>query len=341
MITDKPSKDFFVTAFRDAKSSLKCCMDSVIKLEEKIPNHYLFKKNKLYSSPLEIYCQALIARIIVLQVAKALLENIDFSKFDSWDDLCCHVSERLANIDDSWKENPEHEQAFYECGILSSILEFENNKGSFYGVTNGLMTALLDTDLPDEIYIPQIAEKNLIILLPEFILIESRVDRLTYIKDIVVTPCDEQISFGGMSVVCSSQENSLDVSSFYCVMFKDERGYHGTPRNLENINIHKIVLGVLYHLGKEKEKEQNEAIAVRPLSKHNSRSNKIKASERSIKIIGESYKPRIKYVSSASNGTHDSPITHWRRGHWRNHRCGKQLQDTKLIWIKPVLINAI
>lgn len=40
------------------------------------------------------------------------------------------------------------------------------------------------------------------------------------------------------------------------------------------------------------------------------------------------------------SGTHESPITHWRRGHWRNQPCGEKLQNSKLIWIQPTLINA-
>lgn len=34
-----------------------------------------------------------------------------------------------------------------------------------------------------------------------------------------------------------------------------------------------------------------------------------------------------------------SPRAHWRRGHWRNQRHGEELADTKLIWIKPTLVN--
>lgn len=37
---------------------------------------------------------------------------------------------------------------------------------------------------------------------------------------------------------------------------------------------------------------------------------------------------------------HASPITHWRRGHWRNQPCGEKLQDSKIIWIQPTLINS-
>lgn len=38
-------------------------------------------------------------------------------------------------------------------------------------------------------------------------------------------------------------------------------------------------------------------------------------------------------------GTHASPNTHWRRGHWRNARVGEKRQEQKLIWIPPAMVN--
>jgi hypothetical protein len=40
-----------------------------------------------------------------------------------------------------------------------------------------------------------------------------------------------------------------------------------------------------------------------------------------------------------SNGTHASPHTHWRRGHNARRRCGKGREQTRVVWIKPVLVN--
>lgn len=42
---------------------------------------------------------------------------------------------------------------------------------------------------------------------------------------------------------------------------------------------------------------------------------------------------------NTTHNNHTSPITHWRRGHWRNQPCGEKLQDSKIIWIQPTLIN--
>jgi len=38
-------------------------------------------------------------------------------------------------------------------------------------------------------------------------------------------------------------------------------------------------------------------------------------------------------------GTHASPRTHWRRGHWRNHAVGEGRLSRRRLWIKPMLIN--
>lgn len=39
-------------------------------------------------------------------------------------------------------------------------------------------------------------------------------------------------------------------------------------------------------------------------------------------------------------GHHASPEMHWRRGHWRRQAHGKGRLDRRLLWIKPMLINA-
>jgi hypothetical protein len=53
-----------------------------------------------------------------------------------------------------------------------------------------------------------------------------------------------------------------------------------------------------------------------------------------IKYVGTSFKDYSK--SDAKTGTIS---THWRRGHWRNQKIGKELQDKKLVWIMPTIVN--
>lgn len=43
---------------------------------------------------------------------------------------------------------------------------------------------------------------------------------------------------------------------------------------------------------------------------------------------------------STGSFTGDSKKTHWRRGHWRNQPHGEKLSLVKLVWIKPVMVNA-
>lgn len=55
-------------------------------------------------------------------------------------------------------------------------------------------------------------------------------------------------------------------------------------------------------------------------------------------IIGENY--RIKRERVEATGTHASPQTHWRSGHWRQQPIGKRDNpEYKTIWIEPVLVN--
>lgn len=53
--------------------------------------------------------------------------------------------------------------------------------------------------------------------------------------------------------------------------------------------------------------------------------------------IGEHF--RVEYEKHAPEGTHRSPIAHWRVGHWRNQRFGPLLANSKRIWIKPVFVG--
>ncbi len=45
-------------------------------------------------------------------------------------------------------------------------------------------------------------------------------------------------------------------------------------------------------------------------------------------------------IHEDGEGYHRSPKPHWRRGHYRNQRCGVQLTETRLVFIKPVLVRA-
>jgi hypothetical protein len=57
------------------------------------------------------------------------------------------------------------------------------------------------------------------------------------------------------------------------------------------------------------------------------------------RVIGEGYKPKV-IRNYTPTGTHASPTTHWRSGHWRQQPYGNQQEPKyKTIWIEPTLVN--
>lgn len=55
--------------------------------------------------------------------------------------------------------------------------------------------------------------------------------------------------------------------------------------------------------------------------------------------IGRGFKTQ-KGTSTQPVGTHASPQTHWRTGHWRRVPCGQGRKERKWQWIRPTLVNA-
>lgn len=53
-----------------------------------------------------------------------------------------------------------------------------------------------------------------------------------------------------------------------------------------------------------------------------------------VHLLGHKLK---KYLNSQRTNSEVEP--HWRRGHWRNQPFGKNLSETKLIWIKPTIVK--
>jgi hypothetical protein len=59
--------------------------------------------------------------------------------------------------------------------------------------------------------------------------------------------------------------------------------------------------------------------------------------------LGKNFKSLTENDNSAMNptgiGTHKSPRTHWRRGHYKKVAIGKNRMDRKVVWIRPILVN--
>lgn len=85
--------------------------------------------------------------------------------------------------------------------------------------------------------------------------------------------------------------------------------------------------------------EENSVFSPHPF---NDRSSKHQPKQRlTAKIIGENYQIKQERENQSSSTKHDSPITHWRSGHWRYQPYGsRDNPQYKLKWIEPMLINA-
>lgn len=55
--------------------------------------------------------------------------------------------------------------------------------------------------------------------------------------------------------------------------------------------------------------------------------------------LGKNYKTTTE-SSNFQGGTHKSPETHWRKGHFKKVAIGKERTDRKVVWIRPVLVNS-
>ncbi|MDJ1174887.1 hypothetical protein [Roseofilum capinflatum] len=56
-------------------------------------------------------------------------------------------------------------------------------------------------------------------------------------------------------------------------------------------------------------------------------------------MVGADYKQSIESKRTPGGGTHASPRTHWRMGHWRRVAIGAGRVERSWRWIKPVLVN--
>jgi hypothetical protein len=57
------------------------------------------------------------------------------------------------------------------------------------------------------------------------------------------------------------------------------------------------------------------------------------------RYVGRTFRySRTLHEPTGARGTHASPRSHWRRGHWRQQACGPLRQEHKTIWIQPIFI---
>ncbi|MEJ6002629.1 hypothetical protein [Paucibacter soli] len=179
----------------------------------------------------------------------------------------------------------------------------------------------------------------------EITLTGSPVGRDDVMDDVVewaAMKCDDGVSIEAALTVAYTQpaHDSLEQSGY----FDDQEKLHGQARaaspQLELLAKCILFLGLPEAMKKEF-LERTEAKKV--LLRAQSGAHKRKAGRtvaRSYDRIMVDAPPAPATSSTVTDGEHRTVKTHWRDGHFRHQRHGPGLSLTKVIWMRPMLINA-
>lgn len=82
-----------------------------------------------------------------------------------------------------------------------------------------------------------------------------------------------------------------------------------------------------------------EAVSKSTNKKKNRKKQQIQTPMLNPRWIGREFKVKRESSPIAATGSHASPRTHWRTGHWRRVPVGEGRQQRKWAWIRPTLVN--
>ncbi len=147
----------------------------------------------------------------------------------------------------------------------------------------------------------------------------------------------------------SEKENNLNASGFID-KFLNENPHEGATEATDMFFSEMIKLSInsLCYISSKQEKEIKEFPKDTPQylidnysnakTKHKKEILKTELSKKGyskVSFLGQAYKKNDKVELSSGKTT----SVHWRRGHWRNQPFGQNLNETKLVWIKPTIVN--
>lgn len=114
-------------------------------------------------------------------------------------------------------------------------------------------------------------------------------------------------------------------------------------------NILKLVINCLLYLSQPNKKVDNEVKIPEKLpsnfDKKLSFAKTKKQRDKLVKKINDTGFSKINFIGNSfknyttHNISNGRTSTHWRRGHWRNQKFGKNLSQSKLLWILPTIVN--
>lgn len=267
-------------------------------------------------------------------------------------DIVCEITAKTSTDEItlySIANKRNEENVAFSVAFAKHFNRWTKDKGCLYCIKEELATALLKTDIVNKKGIL----KDLPVALPRFL--------VAIPQTLIKSPGAENDCIDFLLISCSTNENedkTIFVSSMttnanlLVLTLKIAKG--GEIVDKEDIGNNEFcnkilffVLNILLLLGTARNSFVSDVLPSQTINKQATTKGFNKKVPQLLpkypRWIGESYQIKTERLSNSdSPGTHASPRTHWRRGHWR---CiepgeGKQWKESKRLWIEPILINA-
>jgi hypothetical protein len=232
---------------------------------------------------------------------------------------------------------PAHERHDY------LLLESLYDDYPVYVIDQHLAESLSNTDIPKDIPVDHLFQKRGIILLPDpgddsgklttIVFGYSDVDKCIDVVGVSSRYSVPKMPIFGADTVGYSMPRS--VFTIYPGVPFPVRGRIVSADYQDSLN---IIYNVFLYLQSAPDDFEEVSMGATTSGRKGFGVQKQSRQRTPIMIGGKRYAKR-KQQTPATN--HASPISHWRRGHWRNQPHGsKENPSYKLVWIEPTLINA-
>jgi hypothetical protein len=288
------------------------------------------------------------------------------SGYTEYDEVMLDIA-RTRFVYDYYSIEQFKEDFIHRTSLILINSMFVDGFSSFW-LSPDLFTAFLHTDLPDKLYTFRRVIKNCVLFLPEGLYTPDR----TSVKWLLFNHRLQNEAMYSVEIGKNKIYPIMNDSDSLSITFYDAMRYqYSTNRSLslkegkfvsdhknENFilrtneksdedvekrfmdKVFNVVVNVLLFLQTYEEKELAQYLDVKVAQKQRS----VKPSKKpklEPYVIGAKYKTKQQSVKREGAQTHKK-IQHWRRGHYRNQTIGsRENPQHKLVWIEPMLINAI
>jgi hypothetical protein len=204
----------------------------------------------------------------------------------------------------------------------TSLLNLCNSQSGVYYLNDQLYESLKNTKLPNVPLTIRPFIKSCFLFLPK-----SKKINVVYLYT-------EERDSGLFYKILAWLNKKVCVTYNGFVCYEDPDWPEEDIKEEDSKQVLRLVFNLLLYKSQEKQKETVTVYPTKPMGFGKNTKQLIEPI-----VLGAEYKPKTITVGSAG-GTHASPRTHWRMGHWRNQCCGsRDNPEHRPIWIEPVLVN--